>query len=283
MEEYKRPSKASKGEELRRKETTMKSLFKIMVVVVIFALAFIPAASYSKTTVGQSPDEKITTSKASETGDNMKFQASEIIGKGVQNDQGEYLGVIRDLMIDPQNGGISFALLSPGGVLGIPMRFVPVPFGAMAFNPAKNVYLLDVSREKIIAAPGFDRGEFPQQAGRGWETEVFRYYGQTPAWGSDSAAGRAAYRFSEIRGMPVRDGQGERLGSIRDLVIDSKGHVPEAVISHGGFLGIAAKSAAVSLSDLKFDAESRSFVLGWTKEQLDRAPAFQESKIGTRS
>jgi sporulation protein YlmC with PRC-barrel domain len=263
----------------------MKNLFKIMVVVVMFALAFIPAASYSKTTVGQSLDEKTTTSdKASETGNNMKFQASKIIGKGVQNDQGEYLGVIRDLMIDQQNGGISFALLSPGGVLGIPMRFVPVPFGAVTFSPAKNVYLLDMSREKILAAPGFDRGELPQQASRTWETEVFRYYGQTPAWGeSDRAAGGAAYRFSEIRGTPVRDAQGEKLGSIRDLLIDSRGHVPEAVISHGGFLGIAAKSAAVSLSDLKFDADSQSFVISWTKEQLDRAPAFQESKLGTRS
>ena len=266
----------------------MKHLSRILVVVVMLALAFFPAASYSKTQAGQNPDEKTMSSdKASETENIMKFKASEIIGKGVQNGQGEYLGVIRDLMIDPQNGGISFALLSPGGVLGIPMRFVPVPFSAVTFSPAKNVYLLDMSREKILAAPGFDRGEFPQQASRGWETEVFRYYGLNPAWGEadkTTAAGQgAAYRFSKLRGTPVKDQQGETLGSIRDVVVDARGHFPEAVISHGGFLGIGAKLAAVSLSDLKFDTESQSFVIGWTKEQLDRAPAFQESKLGTRS
>jgi sporulation protein YlmC with PRC-barrel domain len=270
-----------------RKEKTMKNFLTAMVVA--FALALVPAASYSKMLVGQRSDEKTTTSdKASQTvAKDLKVPASGIIGKGVQNDQGEYLGVIRDLMIDRQNGGISFALLSPGGVLGIPLRFVPVPFGAMTFSPAKNVYFLDMSREKILAAPGFDRGEFPQQASRGWETEVFRYYGLTPAWGEGekaTAAGQgAAYRFSRLRGVSVKDQQGKTLGSVRDVVIDSGGHVPEAVISHGGFLGIGAKLAAVSLSDLRFDTESQSFVLGWTKEQLDRAPAFQESKLGTRS
>ncbi len=261
----------------------------LTVILVVFALALGPAASYSKTPVGQSPNEKISTSDkdSQAAAKEMKFPASEIIGKGVQNEEGEYLGVIRDLMIDPQNGGISFALLSPGGVLGIPMRFVPVPFGAVAFSPAKNVYLLDMSRQKIIAAPGFDRGEIPRQASRGWETEVFRYYGLTPAWGEaekTTAAGHgAAYLFSELRGMSVKDQQGEKLGSIRDLVIDSKGHVPQAVISHGGFLGIGAKSAAVSLSDLKFDAESQSFVLPWTKEKLDQAPEFIGTELGDRS
>ena len=257
----------------------------LTVILVVLALALGPAASYSKTPVGQSANKETTTSdKASQAvAKEMKFPASEIFGKGVQNDEGEYLGVIRDLMIDPQNGGISFVLLSPGGVMGIPMRFVPVPFGAMTFNPAKNVFLLDMSRQKIIAAPGFDRAEFPRQASRGWETEVYRYYGLTPPWGEaekTKAAGHgAAYRFSELRGMSVRNQQGEKLGSIRDLVIDSKGHVSEAVISHGGFLGIGAKAVSVPLGDLKFDGESQSFVLPWTKEKLDTAPAFHERKL----
>ncbi len=61
----------------------------------------------------------------------MEFQASQIIGKGVQNRQGEFLGIVRDLMVGPQNGGTSFALVSPGGVLGIPAKLVAVPFSEM--------------------------------------------------------------------------------------------------------------------------------------------------------
>ena len=261
----------------------MKNILTIMVVV--FALAFIPAASYAEWLGGESQDQgTMSTDKAMKSmGKPMEFRASVIIGKGVQNNHGEYLGVIRDLMIDSRDGGIALAILSRGGVLGIPMKFVAVPFSAMTYSPAKEVYLLDTSREKIAAAPGFDRGQWPQHASQGWETEVYRYYGQTPAWGESAetmAAGQgSAYRFTEIRGASVRNLQGEKLGFIRDLVVDSEGHVSDAVLSHGGFLGIDAKLVAVSLSDLQFDAARHSFVLPWTKEKLDMAPAFQESQL----
>jgi len=265
----------------------MKKFLAVMGI--IFALAVLPAASYSQSAAGQSSEQTTNNSdKASKvTANSTEFPASKAIGKAVQNGRGEYLGVIRDLMVDPQNGGAAFVLLSPGGVLGIPSKLVPVPFGAVTFNSAKNVYFLDMSRDQIIAAPGFDWGGLPQYANRDWEGEIFRYYGLTPAWGESGqgvAAGQgAAYRLNEFRGKPVRDPQGEKLGCLRDLVIDSQGHVPYAVVSHGGFLGIGEKLVTVSLRDLKFDQADRSFVLPWTKEQLDGAPAFKQTRLGTRS
>ena len=261
----------------------MKNLVTIMIV--IFALAFIPAATHAQMLAGQSPDKRMMSSEkdSKSMAKPSEFQASGIIGKGVQNLEGQYLGVVRDLMIDPQDGGVAFAILSHGGVLGIPMKFVAVPFSAFTFSSAKGIYVLDMSREKLDTAPGFDRGQWPKYADRAWETDVYLYYGQTPAWGDSDGAMETgedtAYRFTEIRGTPVRNSRGEKLGSILDLVVDSEGHVPEAILSHGGFLGIGAKWVAVSLNDLRFDTARRSFVLAWTKERLDAAPAFNESKL----
>ncbi len=261
----------------------MKNL--VTLIVVMFALAFIPAVSHAQMLVGQSPDKKMMSSEKDPTGmaKPLEFQASGIVGRGVQNHEGQYLGVIRDLMIDPHDGGVALAILSHGGVLGISTKFVAAPFSAFTFNPAKGVYVLDMSREKLDAAPGFDRGQWPKYADRAWETEVYRYYGETPVWGDSDmamAAGHgSAYRFTEIRGTTVRNPQGEKLGFIRDLVVDSEGHVPEAVLSHGGFLGIGTKWVAVSLNDLQFDTAKHSFVLAWTKERLDAAPAYNQSKL----
>ncbi len=258
----------------------------VTLIVVIFALAIIPAASYAQMVVGQSQGKIMLISEKDSEGmvKPLEFQASDIVGKGVQNPEGQYLGVVRDLMIDPQGGGVAFAILSHGGVLGIPTKFVAAPFSAFTFNSGKGVYVLDMSREKLDLAPGFDRGQWPQHTDRAWETDVYRYYGETPAWGESDeamAAGQSqAYRYTEIRGTTVRNLQGEKLGFIRDLVVDSEGHVPEAVISHGGFLGVGAKWVTVSLNDLQFDAAKHSFVLAWTKERLDAAPAFNESKLG---
>jgi sporulation protein YlmC with PRC-barrel domain len=265
----------------------MKNLLTIMVVV--FALAFVPTASYAEWLGGQSQNDKtMAMDKASESmGKSPEYRASTIIGTWVRNYQGEYLGAIRDLMIDPQNGGIAFAIISKGGVLGIPRNFVAVPFGAFTFSAEKKVYLLDMTRERLAAAPNFERGEWQRQVNREWEADVYRYYGQTPSWGESAetmAEGPAsAYRFNDLRGSSVRNPQGEKLGTLRDMVVDSQGHVPMAVLAYGGFLGIAAKSVAVPLGDLNFDSAKHTFVLNATKERLDAAPAFKESKVGGSS
>ena len=261
----------------------MKRILTIMAAA--FALAFLPAIAFAQGMGGQSPDNQTMgfgrDTKAMDS--TPEFRASKVLGTAVQNYQEEYLGVIRDVMIDPQNGGTALAILSRGGVLGIPMKFVAVPFSAFAFNPEKEIFFLDMSREQMASAPGFDRGQWPQVADRSWETDVYRYYGQTPAWGESNettAEGQGStYRFTAMRGTSVRNPQGEKLAEIRDLVIDSGGDVPFAVLAHGGFLGIEAKLVAVPLGDLSFNAASHSFVLNASKEQLDAGPAFQESKL----
>jgi len=109
-------------------------------------------------------------------------RASTIIGTEVQNKQGDYLGKITDLMVDPQDGRIAFAVLSHGGILGIPTRFIAVPFGALKPGSEKRVYLLDASKEKIAAAPTFSRDQWPNVTDREWGADAYRFYGQTPYW-----------------------------------------------------------------------------------------------------
>jgi len=111
-----------------------------------------------------------------------EYQATKIIGTKVQNAQGDYLGKITDLMIDPQNGRIAFAVLSRGGILGIPTRFVAVPFGALTSVNEKEYYFLDVTKEKMAAAPSFGRDQWPDVGNRQWGSENYRYFGQTPYW-----------------------------------------------------------------------------------------------------
>jgi sporulation protein YlmC with PRC-barrel domain len=255
----------------------------------IFALGLIPAtlhAGWVGGTKGSSPmagEYKSTKPEVSA----LEHQARRIIGTYVQDNQGDYLGRITDLMIAPQNGGIAFAILSRGGALGIPMRFAAVPFSAFTFIKEKDVYLLDVSREKMAEAPIFNRGHWPNVTNREWETETYRYYGQTPKWGESNEPmanpvahnwGKA-YDFKKIVGMPVKNQQGEELGKIRDLVIDSQGHAPVAVLSHGGFWGFDEKPVAVPFSDLRFNQKGKELLLSSTKEKLDSAPSFQASDL----
>ena len=261
----------------------------LIVLTVAFALGFIPAASYAGWMVGQGEFSLLAGVNKAAKGGEISFEnlGGTVIGAYIQNNRGEYLGQIRDLMIDPQDGGVAFAVLAHGGTMGIPMRYFAVPFSALTVSHKKNVYLLDISREKMNAAPSFARSQWPGRADREWEREVFRYYGETPHWGESyvpmAETWGEAYSFNQkIRGTFVKNQEGQDLGKILDIVIDSQGHVPFAVLSHGGFWGVGGKLVAVPFSVLSFDRMGKDLVLNSTKEKLDLAPAFKESDLTNR-
>src|SRR5262245_14030603 len=85
------------------------------------------------------------------------------------------------------------------------------------------------------------------------------------------------WRGSKVIGQNVRDAQGKNIGKIEDVMIDSKGHVPFAVMSFGGFLGMGEKYFAVPWTAMRFDRDGKdvdAVVLDVTKEQLEKAPSF---------
>ncbi len=256
-----------------------------LIFALIFACLFMIPASQGGAWSGKREHGSATLGyKSAETGP-LEFRAGQIIGSFVKNKEGNYLGAIRDLMIDAQNGGIAFAVLSFGGSIGIPMKFVAVPFGAL--TPAdKRTYLLDASWEKIKTAPSFNRYQRPEVADRKWETDVYRYYGITPPWGEThetmAESGAKLTTYHQVVGVSVQDPEGKRLGVIRELVVDSQGHVPLAIIAHGGFLGIDAKLVAVPFTILSFDQNEKRFVLTSMEEKLESAPAFKDSDLGNR-
>jgi len=169
----------------------MKKYTRWMTAILAMGFALLTTASYAEWMGGQSGSPGpmaswFSSSKSSEA--SFQERASRIIGAEVRNMQGDYLGRITDLMVDPQNGRIAFAVLSRGGVLGIPMMFTAVPFSTLtAGTPSheKNAYLLDVSKEKLASAPTFSREQWPDVANREWGAEVYRYYGNAPYWEED--------------------------------------------------------------------------------------------------
>lgn len=156
--------------------------FAIMITMIL-ALSLVTAAVYARAE-GQSainPWGGVFGSAGNVQG-LFQDRATTIIGTEVQNKQGDHLGKITDLMVDPEDGRIAFAVLSRGGILGIPTRFIAVPFAALTPGMDKRVFLLDASKDKIAAAPTFSRDEWPNVADRAWGADAYKYYGQAPYW-----------------------------------------------------------------------------------------------------
>ena len=91
-------------------------------------------------------------------------KASMIIGSSVVNPEGDNLGKIEDLVIDPMSGRIQYAALSHGAILGLGGKLFAISWDALELNPDGKTYILNVSREQLENAPGFDKNQWPTRA-----------------------------------------------------------------------------------------------------------------------
>ncbi|HET9796271.1 MAG TPA: PRC-barrel domain-containing protein [Thermoanaerobaculia bacterium] len=108
------------------------------------------------------------------------LSASTLSGDPVRNNRGDDLGKIEDLMIDLENGQVAYAVLSFGGVFGIGDKLFAVPWKAMTVDTDRHCFLLDVPKERLKDAPGFDKDNWPDITDTAWSTQVNSFYGTKP-------------------------------------------------------------------------------------------------------
>lgn len=110
------------------------------------------------------------------------LSASTLSGDKVKNVDGEDLGHIEDFMIDLDKGQIRYAVLSFGGFLGMGDKLFAVPWEALNVDTYDESFILNVPREKLEKAPGFDQNNWPDFADREWGRKIHKYYGYKPPW-----------------------------------------------------------------------------------------------------
>lgn len=116
---------------------------------------------------------------------NMRvLSAGSLTGDRVRNNAGEDLGKIEEIMIDIRSGRVAYAVLSFGGFLGMGNKLFAVPWHALRVDLTNQEFILDVSRETLENAPGFDKSDWPDMADPDWGTQIHRHYRQTPYWES---------------------------------------------------------------------------------------------------
>jgi hyperosmotically inducible periplasmic protein len=95
----------------------------------------------------------------------------------------------------------------------------------------------------------------------------------TSAQRPDRAASPA--KASDVIGMAVVNKQNEKLGKVKDILVDlESGRIVEVIVSPGGFLGMGETLVAVPPEALRCGAASKVLCLDTTKERLKDAPKF---------
>jgi sporulation protein YlmC with PRC-barrel domain len=115
------------------------------------------------------------------------FPATSMIGSKVLNPAGEQLGILKELVVDLEDGRIAYAVLSFGGFMGMGDKLFAIPWEALAPNTKDHTFILDVEKEVLKEAPGFDKDHWPNNAQyeAGWLLDIYEYYGYSPYWMPD--------------------------------------------------------------------------------------------------
>lgn len=110
------------------------------------------------------------------------LSASTLKGDTVVNSKDEKLGTIEEIMIDLNKGCIAYAVLSFGGFLGMGDKLFAIPWNALTVDTAEKKFVLNVKKELLERAPGFDKENWPDMADQTWGSKIYTYYGSKPFW-----------------------------------------------------------------------------------------------------
>jgi len=87
------------------------------------------------------------------------------------------------------------------------------------------------------------------------------------------------HRASHLLNASIKNGAGETVGDVNDLLLDSGGKITHVIVGVGGFLGIGERDVALKFDQVQLTRDSNNrltAVAKVTKESLKTAPEWKD-------
>ena len=79
----------------------------------------------------------------------------------------------------------------------------------------------------------------------------------------------------KVEGTNVYNSENEKLGSVRNVMIDKRsGQAEHAVLEFGGIFGLGSDHYPIPWDMLTYDTDKNGYVVNLTKEQVEGAPHY---------
>ncbi len=95
-----------------------------------------------------------------------------LIGNEVANPAGEELGHIKELIFDVHTGQIMYAVMWLENVTSKDDKLFAVPWQALTLDTISNRCVLNVAKERLKLALGFDKSDWPDMNDQAWQKQV---------------------------------------------------------------------------------------------------------------
>jgi len=100
-------------------------------------------------------------------------KCSNLIGSTVQNAQGEKLGKISDIVVDLNNGRVSYCVLEVSHKISATSKCLAVPIGAFQCSADETHLILNAETDKVAQAKGIDHNDWPPATNPAWGAQPF--------------------------------------------------------------------------------------------------------------
>jgi sporulation protein YlmC with PRC-barrel domain len=93
-----------------------------------------------------------------------------------------------------------------------------------------------------------------------------------------SAQSDSEMRADQLIGMTVYNAEGEKVGTVHDILLGTDGKATGVVLSVGGVLGVGAKSVGLTWKEIDVKPAEQQVQISYTKDQLEAAPDFKTTE-----
>lgn len=205
------------------------------------------------------------------------IRASKLIGERIVNDRNERLGKVKDLIVDTTNGKVQYAVVSFGGFLGMGDKLFAYPL--QSFQPARDGdhLVLNVDKEKLKAAPGFDDKNWPDFNKGDYRARVDTFHGTDKNSGTQVTAPDVRFaRASQMLKADIKDSINKDIGDVKDMVVNMQdGRVHYVVVKFDRAWNPVDKLVALPIRAFKAEGRNdKDLVYVASREELQRAPSF---------
>jgi sporulation protein YlmC with PRC-barrel domain len=108
--------------------------------------------------------------------------AQQVQGTQVEGPDGQVLGTIDKIMIDPDHGHVAYVLLEKERFPGMGSQWLPVPFKALRWSMSDQTYALNISADQLQRLPSLPHQNLPAQVSASQLQQLYADYGVTPYW-----------------------------------------------------------------------------------------------------
>jgi sporulation protein YlmC with PRC-barrel domain len=127
--------------------------------------------------------------------------ADTLIGDSVVNGNDDNLGDIKEIMLDMHTGQVAYAVLSFGGFLGMGTKLFAVPWQALHLDTVNKRFVLNIDKERLKNAPGFNEDAWPDMGDVTWSNQIHSFYGTDPSRAGGPSMGPGVTMGGVVSGM----------------------------------------------------------------------------------